>query len=54
LQDASSSGRPVLLRAEGQVGHGQRAVSLSAALAGDCLAFAAQQTGLSRVRPIGA
>ncbi len=48
LQHATSSGRPVLLRAEGQVGHGQRAVSLSATLAGDCLAFVARQTGLSR------
>ena len=46
LQHATSSGRPVLLRAEGQVGHGQRAVSLAATLAGDCLAFAAQETGL--------
>jgi prolyl oligopeptidase len=46
LQHATSSSRPVLLRAEGQVGHGQRAVSLSAALAGDCLAFAAKETGL--------
>jgi prolyl oligopeptidase len=46
LQHASTSGRPVLLRAEGQVGHGQRAVSLSAALAGDCLAFVADETGL--------
>ncbi len=46
LQHATSSGRPVLLRAEGQVGHGQRAVSLAAALAGDCLAFAAKETGL--------
>jgi prolyl oligopeptidase len=46
LQHASASGRPVLLRAEGQVGHGQRAVSLSAALAGDCLAFVAHETGL--------
>jgi hypothetical protein len=36
----------VLLRAEGQVGHGQRAVSLTAAQSGDCLAFVAQQTGL--------
>ena len=36
----------MLLRAEGQVGHGQRAVSLSAALAGDCLAFVAKETGL--------
>jgi len=45
LQHATASGRPVLLRAEGQVGHGQRAVSLSAALAGDCLAFVAKETG---------
>jgi hypothetical protein len=36
----------VLLRAEGQVGHGQRAVSLTAALAGDCLAFVARETRL--------
>ncbi len=47
LQHASSSGRPVLLRAEAQVGHGQRAVSLTAALAGDCLAFVARETGLT-------
>src|SRR5580700_796632 len=46
LQHATTSSRPVLLRAEGQVGHGQRAVSLAAALAGDCLAFAAKETGL--------
>ena len=46
LQHATASGRPVLLRAEGQVGHGQRAVSLTAALGGDCLAFVAQETGL--------
>ena len=46
LQHASASGRPVLLRAEGQVGHGQRAVSLMAGQAGDCLAFVAQETGL--------
>jgi prolyl oligopeptidase len=46
LQHATSSGRPVLLRAEGQVGHGQRAVSLTASLAGDCLAFVARETGL--------
>ena len=48
LQHATASGRPVLLRAEGQVGHGPRAVSLTAAQAGDCLAFVAQQTGLSK------
>ena len=47
LQHATSSGRPVLLRAESQVGHGARAVSLSAELAGDALAFVARQTGLS-------
>jgi prolyl oligopeptidase len=46
LQYASVSGKPVLLRAEGQVGHGARAVSRTAELAGDALAFAAAQTGL--------
>ncbi len=46
LQHATASDRPVLLRAEGQVGHGQRAVSLVAAQAGDCLAFVARETGL--------
>ena len=47
LQYASLSGRPVLLRAEGQVGHGARAVSRTAELAGDTLAFAARYTGLA-------
>jgi prolyl oligopeptidase len=51
LQYATSSGasgpeRPVLLRAEGQVGHGARAVSRTASLSGDTLAFAARYTGL--------
>jgi prolyl oligopeptidase len=46
LQHATSSGRPVLLRAEGQVGHGARAVSRTAELSGDTLAFAARYTGL--------
>jgi prolyl oligopeptidase len=46
LQHATASSRPVLLRAEAQVGHGQRAVSLMAAQAGDCLAFVAQETSL--------
>jgi prolyl oligopeptidase len=46
LQHASVSGRPVLLRAEAQVGHGARAISLTADLAGDSLAFAARETGL--------
>jgi prolyl oligopeptidase len=52
LQHATASGRPVLLRAEGQVGHGQRAVSLTAAQSGDCLAFVAQQTGLPVTGPL--
>jgi prolyl oligopeptidase len=54
LQYATSSGdgRPVLLRAEGQVGHGARAVSRTAELSGDTLAFAARHTGL-RVSPAG-
>ena len=43
---ASGPGRPVLLRAEGQVGHGARTVSRTAELSGDTLAFAARQTGL--------
>lgn len=47
LQHATASGRPVLLRAEAQVGHGARAVSRTAALSGDTLAFAAAETGLA-------
>ncbi|HLK75606.1 MAG TPA: prolyl oligopeptidase family serine peptidase [Streptosporangiaceae bacterium] len=46
LQYATSSGAPVVLRAEDQVGHGARAVSRMAELAGDTLAFAARYTGL--------
>jgi prolyl oligopeptidase len=46
LQHATSSGRPVLLRAEDKVGHGARAVSRMAELAGDTLAFAARYAGL--------
>ena len=51
LQYATSSGPDrhsgaVLLRAEDQVGHGARAVSRTAELAGDTLAFAARHTGL--------
>jgi prolyl oligopeptidase len=48
MQHASVSGRPVLLRAEAQVGHGARAVSRTAELAGDTLAYVARETGLSR------
>jgi prolyl oligopeptidase len=44
---AAGPGRPVLLRAEDQVGHGARAVSRTAGLAGDTLAFAAHHTGLT-------
>ena len=43
--------RPVLLRREGQVGHGARAVSRSAGLAADTLAFLARQTGLELPGP---
>jgi prolyl oligopeptidase len=46
LQHATSSGRPVLLRSEDRVGHGPRAVSRMAELAGDTLSFAARYTGL--------
>jgi prolyl oligopeptidase len=42
----SAASRPVLLRAEDQVGHGARAVSRTAELAADTLAFAARYTGL--------
>jgi prolyl oligopeptidase len=49
LQHATGSGprRPVLLRAEAQVGHGARAVSRTAELSGDTLSFAARHTGLT-------
>ncbi len=50
LQRATASQRPVLLRAEGDVGHGARSVSRSAALAADRLAFAAAATGLDVAR----
>jgi prolyl oligopeptidase len=43
---SSGASGPVLMRAEGQVGHGARAVSRSAELSGDTLAFAARFTGL--------
>ena len=49
LQHATSAPlaqRPVLLRREGQVGHGARAVSRSVGLAADTLAFLARYTGL--------
>ncbi|MGH3624709.1 MAG: prolyl oligopeptidase family serine peptidase [Sciscionella sp.] len=46
LQAASASDRPVLLRHEGDVGHGARAASRAVALAADMLAFLAAHTGL--------
>ena len=46
LQHATSGTRPVLLRAEGDVGHGARAVSRSVELSADMLAFTAEWTGM--------
>jgi prolyl oligopeptidase len=46
LQHATSSGRPVLLRREKDVGHGARATSRTVALSADTLAFTARWTGL--------
>ena len=49
LQHATAArlaGRPVLLRREGLVGHGARAVSRSVGLSADTLAFLARYTGL--------
>jgi prolyl oligopeptidase len=51
LQHATSApwpDRPILLRREPDVGHGARAVSRSASLAADMLAFLGLLTGLSR------
>jgi prolyl oligopeptidase len=51
LQHATSArwpDRPILLRRESEVGHGARAVSRSASLAADTLAFLAAQTQFSR------
>ena len=50
LQFATSTSpgqRPIVLRREGDVGHGQRSVSRNVALAGDQLAFCAAYTGLA-------
>ncbi len=46
LQYATSSGRPVLLRDERDVGHGARSVSRTVGLSVDLLAFLAAHTGL--------
>ncbi|MEV8633496.1 prolyl oligopeptidase family serine peptidase [Streptosporangium sp. NPDC051023] len=47
LQRATSGSRPIVLRHEGDVGHGSRAVSRSVGLAADMLAFLAGHTGLA-------
>jgi prolyl oligopeptidase len=46
LQHATSSGRPVLIRREKDVGHGARALSRSVDLSADTIAFTASRTGL--------
>jgi prolyl oligopeptidase len=47
LQHSTTSGRPVLLRRESDVGHGARSVSRSVELSVDALAFTAAWTGLN-------
>ncbi|MGW7514529.1 prolyl oligopeptidase family serine peptidase [Streptomyces sp. NPDC054796] len=47
LQHATASSRPVLLRTEADVGHGQRTASRWADLTADTLAFCAAHTGLT-------
>ncbi len=47
LQRATSGSRPIVLRHEGDVGHGARAASRSVGLAADMLAFFARHTGLA-------
>lgn len=46
LQHATTSDAPVLIRTEGDVGHGARAVSRTVGLSVDVLAFLAHHTGL--------
>jgi prolyl oligopeptidase len=50
LQHATSGHRPILIRAEPDVGHGARAVSRSVDLSVEVLAFTAAHTGLSLPR----
>ena len=47
LQHATSGDRPILIRIEGEVGHGARSISRSVNLSADTLAFTAKWTGLS-------
>ena len=51
LQHATSSGRPVLLRDERDVGHGARSISRTVGLSVDLLAFLAAHTGLDLEPP---
>jgi prolyl oligopeptidase len=51
LQWATSSDRPVLLRAEREVGHGARSVARTIDLQADVLAFVADQIGLAIANP---
>jgi prolyl oligopeptidase len=51
LQWATSSGRPVLLRAEREVGHGARSVARTIQLQADVLAFIADQLDLPVTEP---
>jgi prolyl oligopeptidase len=46
LQAATSGSRPILLRSEGEVGHGARSLSRSIEESADMLAFTARWTGL--------
>ena len=46
LQHGTSGARPILIRAEGDVGHGARSMSKSVEEAADTLAFLARWTGL--------
>jgi prolyl oligopeptidase len=47
LQHATIGARPIVLRTEGDVGHGARAVSRTVELAVDSLSFVAAHTGLT-------
>ena len=48
LQHATSGSRPILIRAEFNVGHGARSISRSVDLSADVLAFFAEATGLAK------
>ncbi len=56
MQYATASDRPILIRAEANVGHGARSLSRSVALSSEVLAFMAAATGLNPDRrgPAGA